>query len=115
MLYEVITMSYMDQRGAEQKKRGLEDAALKIAGMDARKLLPSLAVTGGVSASAKDPVWKYHWVRENEPEAFARAERWLDVKEYLVAKATGRFAMTPDSANATFMYDTRPSRLDGRA
>lgn len=107
-------MSYMDQRGTEQKRRGLEEGALKVAGMDARKLLPSLAVTGGVSASAKDPVWKYQWVRDNEPEAFSRAERWLDVKEYLVAKATGRFAMTPDSANATFMYDTRPTRLDGR-
>jgi len=32
----------------------------------------------------------------------------------LVAKATGCFAMTPDSATATFLYDTRPTRLDGR-
>jgi len=106
-------MSYMDQRASDQKRRGIE-GGIKVAGLDLRKLLPSLAVAGGVSASAKDPVWKYHWVRENEPEAFARVHRWLDAKEYLVAKATGRFAMTPDSANATFLYDTRPKRLDGK-
>lgn len=106
-------MSYMDQRASDQKRRGIE-GGLTVAGLNLRKLVPSLIVAGGVSASAKDPVWKYQWVRENEPEAFARTHRWLDAKEYLVAKATGRFAMTPDSANATFLYDTRPARLDER-
>ena len=103
-------MSYMDQRASEQKRRGLENG-FKVAGMNIAKLLPSLIIAGGVSASAKDPVWKYRWVAENEREAFARVHKWLDAKEYLVAKATGRMAMTPDSANATFLYDTRPGRL----
>ena len=102
-------MSYLDQRAVEQKRRGIE-RGLKIAGMDIYKLLPSLVVAGGVSASVKDPLWKYHWVRDNEPKVFERVHKWLDVKEYLVARATGRFAMTPDSANATFLYDTRPGR-----
>ena len=102
-------MSYMDQRGVEQKRRGIE-GGLKVAGMDITKLLPSLVVTGGASASVKDPLWKFHWVRDEEPEAFARAKKWLDVKEYLVMRCTGRSCMTPDSANATFLYDTRPGR-----
>jgi xylulokinase len=102
-------MTYMDQRAGEQKRRGIE-RGLRVAGMDVRKLLPSLVIAGGVSASVKDPVWKYLWVRENEPEVFARVFRWLDVKEWLVHRCTGRFAMTPDSANATFLYDTRPAR-----
>lgn len=106
-------MSYMDQRATEERRRGIA-RGLTLAGLEARKLLPSLAIAGGVSASAKDPVWKYAWVREREPELFARAATWLDAKEYLVLKATGRAAMTPDSANATFLYDTRPSRLDAR-
>lgn len=100
-------MSYMDQRAVEEKHRGLE-TGLRVEGMNLRKLIPSLVISGGVSASVKDPVWKYHWVRNHEPETFAKAAKWLDVKEYLVARATGRFAMTPDSANATFLYDTRP-------
>ncbi|MGA2611960.1 MAG: FGGY-family carbohydrate kinase [Spirochaetia bacterium] len=102
-------MSYMDQRAVAQKRAGIEKG-LRIAGMNARKLLPSLLITGGVSASVKDPVWKYHWVREREPECFRRVHKWLDAKEYLVHRCTGRFAMTPDSANATFLYDTRPGR-----
>jgi len=100
-------MSYMDQRASSQKKAGIE-RGLRVAGMNARKLLPTLIITGGVSASVKDPVWKYQWVREREPESFRRVHKWLDVKEYLVHRCTGRFAMTPDSANATFVYDTRP-------
>lgn len=100
-------MSYMDQRAVEEKRRGIE-MGIKIEGMNLRKLVPSLIIAGGVSASVKDPVWKYHWVRNHEPEVFGKVFKWLDVKEYLVAKATGRFAMTPDSANATFFYDTRP-------
>ncbi len=102
-------MSYMDQRAVAQKRAGMEKG-FRIAGMNARKLLPSLLITGGASASVKDPVWKYHWVREREPQCFRRVHKWLDAKEYLVHRCTGRFAMTPDSANATFLYDTRPGR-----
>ena len=100
-------MSYMDQRAIAQRRRGLE-RGLKVAGMDITKLLPSLIVAGGVSASVKDPVWKYHWLSEHEPEVMAKAAAWLDVKDYLVLRCTGRACMTPDSANATFLYDTRP-------
>ncbi len=102
-------MSYMDQRAAAQWKRGI-GRGLKVAGMDVTRLLPSLAISGGVSASVKDPLWKYQWVRENEAEAFSRARHWLDVKEYLVMRCTGRACMTPDSANATFLYDSRPGK-----
>lgn len=35
------------------------------------------------------------------------ATTWLDAKEYLVLRCSGRACMTPDSANATFLYDTR--------
>jgi xylulokinase len=81
-----------------------------VEGLNARRLLLSLYYTGGASASVKDPVWKYLWVKENEPELFARVHAWLDVKEYLVQRCTGRLAMTEDSANATFLYDSRQGR-----
>lgn len=100
-------MSYLDQRATEEKRLGLE-RGLKVEGMEIAKLLPSLLISGAVSASVKDPLWKYQWVKAHESEAFERVYKWLDVKEYLVARATGRFAMTPDSANATMLYDTRP-------
>jgi len=53
-------------------------------------------------------MWKYLWVKDHEPEVFAKTAYWLDVKEYLVGRCTGRAVMTRDSAFATLLYDTRP-------
>lgn len=99
-------MSYMDQRAEAELKKGIAYGP-QIAGANLFKLLPSLAITGAVSSSVKDPMWKYKWVEAHEPEAFARAAAWLDVKEYLIARCTGEFVMTEDSAYATLLYDTR--------
>jgi len=82
----------------------------KIAGMNAWKLLRSLQITGAVSGSVKDPVYKYRWVADNEPEIMAKTYKWLDVKDYLVLKATGKFTMSMDSAFSTLVCDTRKGR-----
>jgi xylulokinase len=102
-------MSYLDSRGVEPYRRVLK-RGLRVAGFNASLLARSLLVTGGLSASVKDPVWKYLWVRQHEPELFARVCHWLDVKDWLGLRCTGRAAMTEDSAHATFLYDTRPGR-----
>lgn len=102
-------MSYMDQRSGKQLKEGMAHG-LQIAGANVVKLLKSLKITGAVSASVKDPLWKYKWVEENEPENFKRAYKWLDVKESLIARMTSRFIMTEDSAFATLIYDIRDGR-----
>lgn len=99
-------MSYLDQRAVREIREGM-GSGLQIAGANAYKLLKSLAITGAVSTSVKDPVWKYRWVRRNEPLEFARARWWLDVKEYLIGRCTDRFVMTQDSAYATLLYDIR--------
>lgn len=102
-------MSYMDQRATREIDEGIHHG-IRIAGMNARKLLRSLRTTGAVSGSVKDPMWKYQWVRNHEPDAFARAEKWLDVKEYLICRCTGRCVMTEDSAFSTLLLDTRNGR-----
>ncbi|MCR4842677.1 MAG: FGGY-family carbohydrate kinase [Eubacterium sp.] len=98
-------MSYMDQRATAQIKKHLAYGPT-IAGANVFRLLKCLKATGAVPSSVKDPVWKYKWVEENEPENFARVHKWLDVKEYIIARCTGRFVMTEDSAYATLLYDT---------
>jgi xylulokinase len=114
-------MSYLDRRAAGEQAQVL-GRGLKIEGMNAAKLLTGLAVNGAVAASAKDPVWKYRWVRTHEPGNFARVRAWLDVKEYLIARATGKCVMTGDSAFATFLtgekaglprWDPRLARMYG--
>lgn len=101
--------SYMDQRAKKQIKDGIA-YGIKIAGANIFKLIPSLIITGAVSASVKDPVWKYNWVKENEPENFKRIYKWLDVKEYIICRMTDRCVMTRDSAFGTLLYDIRKGK-----
>lgn len=102
-------MSYMDQRAKAEIKKGIANG-IQVAGANIFKLIPSLIITGAVTSSVKDPVWKYKWVEAHEPENFARAYKWLDVKDYLICRCTGEFTMTEDDAFGTLIYDTRPGK-----
>lgn len=102
-------MSYMDQR-AKQEFADCMGNGIKVSGCNVFKLLKSLALTHAASTSVKDPVWKYKWVENHEPEVFKKVHKWLDVKEYLICRCTGECVMTKDSAYATFLYDTRKGK-----
>ena len=101
-------MSYMDQRAVETKEgfaRGI-----KVDGIPLDKLLLSISITGIAPTSVKDPLWKYLWVRDHEPELFSRIRWWLDVKDFLIFKLTGKAVCTRDSACAAGLFDNRPGR-----
>ena len=100
-------MSYMDQRASAEFK-ACQTHGPCVSGVNIGMLLRSLRATHAASTSVKDPLWKYKWVQAHEPEIFQKAHKWLDVKESLIARATGEFVMTRDSAYSTFLYDTRP-------
>lgn len=102
-------MSYMDQRGGKEFA-ACQTHGLTISGVNALMLLRSLRRTRAASTSVKDPLWKYKWVQQNEPEVYAKIHKWLDVKEYLICRCTGQFVMTRDSAYSTFLYDSRPDK-----
>ena len=94
-------MSYMDQRAKEELKKGIANG-IQIAGANIFKLIPSLKITGVVTSSVKDPVWKYKWLEAHEPR-FKEARWWLDVKDYLISRCTGKYTMTEDSAFSTLI------------
>ena len=102
-------MSYMDQRAVAEHKAGMAFGP-QIAGANAARLLKCLKLTGAAPLSVKDPVWKYKWVESHEPEIFAKTYKWLDVKEALIARMTGRCVMTTDSAFAALLYDIHERR-----
>jgi|YelNatPaOPRAMG01_1025707.scaffolds.fasta_scaffold19294_2 xylulokinase len=104
-------MTYMDQRATKQIEKYLYRGFPKIDNWNALIGLKSLFITGGLAATPKDPLWKYHWVKDNEPEVFKKAYKWLDVKDYLTLKCTGKFSMTYDSAHLTWIFDTRKGKL----
>ena len=102
-------MSYMDQRAGREFAE-CQTHGITISGVNVFMLLKSLVRTRAASTSVKDPLWKYKWVQKNEPEIFKKMHKWLDVKEYLICRCTGRFVMTRDSAYSTFLYDSRPGK-----
>jgi xylulokinase len=103
------SMSYMDQRAHHEMKKGIAKG-IKITGINFFKLARSIRITGAVAASVKDPVWKYNWVKQNEPDNYRRIYKWLDVKEFLILKCTDEFVMTRDSAFGTMLYDIRKGK-----
>lgn len=103
-------MIYMDCRGKREYMDCMGKGLIKVSGCSLYKILRNLRVNYAASTSSKDPVWKYKWVENNEPEIFARVGKWLDVGDYLVSRCTGRLVRTADTAFATFLYDTRKGR-----
>ena len=103
-------MSYLDQKGSKEFKECMGSGVIKVSGCSLYKLGRNLIVNYAGSTSAKDPVWKYKWVENNEPEVFKRIYKWLDVGDYLTSRCTGRIVRTADTAFATFLYDTRKGK-----
>ena len=99
--------NYLDQKGVKEYKACMGSGLIKVSGCSLYKLVRNLIVNYAGSTSAKDPVWKYKWVENNEPEVFGRIYKWLDIGDYLTARCTGRIVRTTDTAFATFLYDTR--------
>lgn len=99
-------MSCMDARADKQFKHYMS-TGIKVEGLDLIKVLKYLKITGAVSGSAKDPAWKYLWVRDNEPDIFQKTYKWLDAKDYLICRATGVMRASRDDACATFLYDVK--------
>ena len=100
-------MNFLDKRGVKEFRDCMGGGLIRVAGCNALKLVRNLRVNFAASASVKDPVWKYKWVENNEPDVFRRTYKWLDVGDYLTSRCIGRIVRTPDTAFATFLYDTR--------
>lgn len=60
----------------------------------------------GAPIHAMLPLCKLAWWRENNPEVFSKAARWVSIKEYLVFKLTGEWLIDYSLASATGLFDT---------
>lgn len=81
-------ISWLDARADAQARR-------MVRRLGGETLLHLLA---GASPTGKDLVAKVAWIREHEPEVFARTHAFVDATSYLVARATGRIALDPTAA-----------------
>ena len=103
-------MNYLDQRGVKEYKECMGRGIIKVSGCSLYKLVRNLIVNYAASTSAKDPVWKYKWVENNEPDIFKKTYKWLDIGDYITSRCTGKIVRTTDTAFATFLYDTRKGK-----
>lgn len=98
-------------------KRAASEAQALIGGFPAvhgyrlDKLATWLRLANGApSRNGMDPTAKIRFIERHEPDIAARTHAYLDVRDWLLTRATGAFATTADAANLTWLMDTRPGR-----
>ncbi|MCP3971407.1 MAG: hypothetical protein GY717_14015 [Rhodobacteraceae bacterium] len=101
---------WLDKRSAPLMQKVLGGFP-RVSGYGVGTLLRWLPLANGApSHNGMDPIGKMLWIKQHEPETYARSAVLLDVKDWLLHRATGEFATTADSANLTWLMDTRRGR-----
>ena len=103
---------WMDCRGADALKEILK-GPIKLEGYPLLKLMHWLRLTGGApAASGKDPLAHILWLKRDFPEVYARTYKFLEPKDYINLRLTGKFAATYDSILLHWVTDNRdPSHV----
>jgi len=98
---------WMDARG-EKYVKDLISGPLKIEGYDIRKLMKWIRLTGGApSVSGKDPVGHIHLIKNEYNEIYKKTYKFLEPKDYINLRLTGKFAASYDSITAHWVTDNR--------
>lgn len=98
---------WMDMRGAPYLRRQAR-GSINVAGVEPRKLLRWLQLTGGMpSLTGKDPAAHMLLVRDAFPDVYARTYKFLNVLDYMNLRLTGRFTASFDSIVTSWVTDNR--------
>ena len=98
---------WMDSRGRDETRR-LAGGFPTVDGYGVLKALTWLKKTGGVpSLSGKDPVGHIAWLRKHEPKTWDAAVRFLEPKDWVNQKLTGRMVSSAESIVAHWVTDNR--------
>ncbi|HEY5503189.1 MAG TPA: FGGY family carbohydrate kinase, partial [Candidatus Anoxymicrobiaceae bacterium] len=96
---------WMDCRAEEQARKVVR----KLGG--ARVMLQLF----GAVPSGKDVMCKLKWLKEEEPDIFDRTRVFLDVKGYVVYRATGNLETDQTAASVTGLMDNKTRGWSGLA
>jgi xylulokinase len=98
---------WMDSRGAEHVKR-VHAGPLRFQGYNLPKLLRWIRLSGGAPAHAgKDSLAHILYLKHERPEIYERTYKFLEPKDYLNLRLTGRFAASFDSITLHWVTDNR--------
>jgi len=98
---------WMDSRGAPYVRR-ITRGPVRVQGYGVDKLVRWIRKTAGIPAqSGKDPVAHILWLKHEEPDAYRRAHLFLEPKDWLNLRLTGRAAASYDSIALHWVTDNR--------
>lgn len=98
---------WMDSRGADAVRHQV-GGRLRVQGYDPLKLRKWIGLTGGVpSLSGKDPVAHILWLQQERPDVARATWKYLEPKDWLNYKLTGRAVATHDSIVLHWVTDNR--------
>ncbi len=98
---------WMDSRGAPYVAE-VTGGFPKVEGYGVRKLITWLRLTAGMpTRSGKDSIAHILYLQRQEPERYRAAHKFLEVKDYINLKLTGRFATDPATITLHWATDNR--------
>ena len=103
---------WMDSRGAPYARR-MTSGPVRVQGYGVGKLVRWIRTTGGIPASSgKDSIAHILWLKHEEPQTYRRAHLFLEPKDWLNLRLTGRAAASYDSIALHWLTDNRrPGRI----
>jgi len=98
---------WMDMRGAPHLRKQI-GGKLNIDGASILNVFRFIQLTGGMpSMTGKDPAAHMLFIRDTQPETYARTYKFLNVLDYLNLRLTGEFVASFDSIVTSWVTDNR--------
>jgi xylulokinase len=98
---------WMDSRGAPYVQQ-ITDGFPKLQGYGLRRLLTWLRLTGGIPVrSGKDSIAHILFIKHECPDVYGQTHKFLEPKDYLNLRLTGRFAASYESITLHWLTDNR--------
>ncbi len=98
---------WLDSRGSPYIEQ-IADGLVKVEGYEVRKLRRWISLTGGCPArSGKDPTAHILYIKNEFPEIYEQTFKFLEPKDYINLRLTGKFAASFDSIALHWVTDNR--------
>ncbi|MHA1377875.1 MAG: xylulokinase [Candidatus Helarchaeota archaeon] len=99
---------WMDTRGEPYIKKAMRSRILNISGYGLTKILKFIKITGGgPGLSGKDPIAHILFIKSELPDIYKNTYKFLECKDFLNLKFTGKFAASFDSITLHWVTDNR--------
>ncbi len=100
-------ITWMDSRGAPHVRK-ITDGLIKIEGYGISKLYKWLKLTGGIPLrTGKDPIAHILFIKNIFPDIYENTYKFLEPKDYLNLKLTGKFFASKESITLHWVTDNR--------